>query len=169
MYVQCKRASSLNQSLTGDFLLIIIVVTGGEELSKDKSRHVDLLHLVQHHRNTFSIIPHADCVILTGKKEHTHTHSCAAVLLSKTWFGIIWWCKAQGPCGSLKRSFQAVRQYTHTSMLTLIQVMALSLCLLSAAFTVRGIRNQLLQCRRTRRTCLLTIQTLQNKNNCLLT
>lgn len=53
--------------LTSDFLLIIIVVAGREELSKDERRHVDLLHLVLHHRDSLPIIPHTDGVVLPKK------------------------------------------------------------------------------------------------------
>lgn len=59
--------------LTSDFLLLIVIVTGGEELSKDESGHIDLLHLVLHHRNTLPIIPHTDGVVFT-KGGNTHTH-----------------------------------------------------------------------------------------------
>lgn len=52
-------------TLTCDLLFIIIIVAGGEELSKDKSGHKDLLHLVLHHRNAPAIVPHADGVVLT--------------------------------------------------------------------------------------------------------
>lgn len=62
-------------NLTGDFLLVIIIVTGGEELSEDESRHKDLLHLVLHHRNTLPIIPHTDGVVFTKRKNiHTFHH-----------------------------------------------------------------------------------------------
>lgn len=53
---------------TSDFLLIIIIVTGGEELSKDQSWYIDLLHLVLHNRNTFPIVPNNDGVIFTKIK-----------------------------------------------------------------------------------------------------
>lgn len=54
---------------TSDFLLIIIIVTGGEELSKDQSWYIDLLHLVLHNRNTFPIVPNNDGVIFTKRKK----------------------------------------------------------------------------------------------------
>lgn len=60
--------SNLDIIPTCDFLLIIIIVTGGEELSKDKSRHIDLLHLVLHHRNTLAIVPYTDGVVFTEMK-----------------------------------------------------------------------------------------------------
>lgn len=56
---------------TGDFLLIIIVVTGGEELSKDESRHIDFLHLVLHYWNALPIIPYTDAVVLAKMKTHS--------------------------------------------------------------------------------------------------
>ena len=58
----------LIKDLTSDFLLVIIIVTGGEELSEDESRHKDLLYLVLHHRNTPPIIPNTDGVIFTERK-----------------------------------------------------------------------------------------------------
>ncbi len=57
--------------LTCDLLLIIIVVTGGQELAKDQSRNIHLFHLVLNHRNTLSIVPHTDGVILPA---HTNMH-----------------------------------------------------------------------------------------------
>lgn len=54
--------------LTCDLLFIIIIVAGGEKLSKDKSWHKDLLHLVLHHRNAPAIVPHADGVVLTERR-----------------------------------------------------------------------------------------------------
>lgn len=53
---------------TSDFLLIIIIVTGGEELSKDQSWYKDFLHLVLHNRNTLPIVPNSDGVIFTEIK-----------------------------------------------------------------------------------------------------
>lgn len=50
---------------TSDFLLIIIIVTRREELSKDQSWYIDLLYLVLYNRNTFPIIPNSDGVIFT--------------------------------------------------------------------------------------------------------
>lgn len=59
--------------LTCDFFLIIVIVTGGEQLSEDKSWHKNLLHLVLHHRNTLPVIPHTDGVVLTAQR-NTHLH-----------------------------------------------------------------------------------------------
>lgn len=50
---------------TSDFLLIIIIVTRREELSKDQSWYIHLLYLVLYNRNTFPIIPNRDGVIFT--------------------------------------------------------------------------------------------------------
>lgn len=56
-------------SLTGDLLLVVVIVTGGEELSEDESWHIDLLHLVLHHRDALPIVPHTDGVVLTEKHQ----------------------------------------------------------------------------------------------------
>lgn len=120
--------------LTSDFLLLIVIVTGGEELSKDESGHIDLLHLVLHHRNTLPIIPHTDGVVFTkGGNTHTHFHH---VLL---WLRLSYKLHARRHRGSLIG--RAISNITHTSMLTLMQDMLLSLCLLSAAFTVGRIKQ----------------------------
>lgn len=50
---------------TCDFLLIVIVVAGGEKMSKDQRRHKHLLIFVFHHRNSLPIIPHGDGVGLS--------------------------------------------------------------------------------------------------------
>ena len=55
---------------TGYFLLIVIVVTGGEELSEDKGWNEDLLYLVLHHRDPLPVVPHADQVVLTEKPKN---------------------------------------------------------------------------------------------------
>ena len=51
---------------TGYFLLVVVVVTGGEELSEDKGWNKDLLYLVLHHRDPLPVVPHTDQVVLTG-------------------------------------------------------------------------------------------------------
>lgn len=54
---------------TCDLLFIVIVVAGCEQLPKDESRHIDLLHFVLNHWNTFPIVPYTDYVILSGGGE----------------------------------------------------------------------------------------------------
>lgn len=122
--------------LTGDFLLIIIIVTGGEELSKDESGHIDFLHLVLYYWNALSIIPYTYAVVLTKIKTQStyiRTSSCTSVILRRAVklyinFGL----QAKGPETFI---VDVILNITHASMLTLMQDMLLSLCLLSAAFT----------------------------------
>lgn len=64
--------------LTCDLLLIIIIVTGGQELAKDQSRNIDLFHLVLNHRNTLSVVPHTNGVILPA---HTNMHDLDVFLI----------------------------------------------------------------------------------------
>ena len=52
-------------SLTCDLFLLVVVVTGGEEVSEDESGDVHLLVLVFHHGDSFSIVPDGDGVGLT--------------------------------------------------------------------------------------------------------
>lgn len=61
--------------LTGDFFLLVVIVTGREELPKDESRYVNLLHFVLHHRDTFSIIPNTDGVVFTEIAKQTYLFS----------------------------------------------------------------------------------------------
>lgn len=68
MSMLVTTAYNLYIILTCDLLFVIIIVARGEKLSKDKSRHKDLLHLVLHHRNALAIVPHADGVVLTERK-----------------------------------------------------------------------------------------------------
>lgn len=65
-----KHSKCIN--LTSDFLLVIIIVTWSEELSKDKSRYIDFLHFVLHHRNTLPIIPYTDGVVFTKRNKNIH-------------------------------------------------------------------------------------------------
>lgn len=142
-------------NLTGDFLLIIIIVTGGEELSEDESRHIDFLHLVLHHGNTLPIIPHTDGVVFAKRKNiDAHFIMCFCATEESSWAGYELWLvlfeklQAKGHCGRIIRHSEiligrAILYITHTSMLTLMQDMLLSLCLLSAAFTVGRIKTQI--------------------------
>ena len=52
--------------LTCDLLLIVVVVTGGEQLSEDERGDVHLLVFVLHHGDPFPVVPDGDGVGLTG-------------------------------------------------------------------------------------------------------
>lgn len=56
---------------TCNFFLVVIIVTGSQQLSKDKSRDINFLHFVLNNGNTLPIIPHTHCVVLSvrGKNE----------------------------------------------------------------------------------------------------
>lgn len=54
-----------HQRLTCDLLLVIVIVTGGQKLAKDQSRDKHLFHFVLDYRNTLSVVPHADGVVLS--------------------------------------------------------------------------------------------------------
>ncbi len=57
--------------ITCDFLLTVIIVARGEEMSKDQRRHEHLLIFVFYHRNSLPIIPHRDDVGLSIRTERT--------------------------------------------------------------------------------------------------
>lgn len=59
----------LNKALTCDLLLVVVIVTWGEELSEDEGGHVDLLHLVHDHGDALTIVPNADGVVLPRSVE----------------------------------------------------------------------------------------------------
>lgn len=126
--------------LTSDFLLLVIIVAGGEELSEDESRHIDLLHLVLHHRNTLPIIPYTDGVVFTKRKKQTNTYYTMFFCDTEESCGFI--LQLTSHCGrnigysEILSGYCTVLYITHTSILILMQDMLLSLCLLSAAFTV---------------------------------
>lgn len=51
---------------TCDFLFIVIIVAGCQQLSKDECWHIDLFHFMFNDWNAFPIVPHTDGVILSG-------------------------------------------------------------------------------------------------------
>lgn len=66
-----KDTNSLGLSvlLTCNFLLTVVIVAGGQEVSEDHGRHVHLLCLVFHHRDALTVVPHLDPAVLTATKD----------------------------------------------------------------------------------------------------
>lgn len=52
--------------LTRDLFLVIVVVARGEQVAENESRHVHLLVLVLHHRDSFAVVPDRNGVGLSG-------------------------------------------------------------------------------------------------------
>lgn len=52
-------------ALTCDFLLVVVVVAGGEQVAEDERWDVHLLVLVLHHRDSLAVVPHGDGVGLS--------------------------------------------------------------------------------------------------------
>ena len=60
--------SSIAISTTCHFLLIVVIVTGGQELSKYESWDIYFLNFVFNNRDSFPIIPDANYIIFSEKK-----------------------------------------------------------------------------------------------------
>lgn len=65
MYITADKGVKM-APFTCDFLFVIVVVAGGEQVTENESRDVHLLVLVLHHRYSFTIVPDRNSVGLTG-------------------------------------------------------------------------------------------------------
>lgn len=82
--------------LTCDLFLIIIVVAGREQVTKNKSWDVHLLVLVLHHRYSFTIVPDRNGVGLTdgGRMKG---RMCYRGYINRTWTHTSEMCSCIGP------------------------------------------------------------------------
>lgn len=76
LVAHCFSCSTLALALvvTCDFFLVIIVIAGGQKVSKDKSWDEHLLLFVLHHRDSFPVVPYGDGIRLPNRAKY-HIHS----------------------------------------------------------------------------------------------
>ena len=66
-------------STASDFLLLVVVVAGCEQVTKDHFWHVNALALVNLNRNASSVVPHADQVVLLVNVHSNLAHSLVSL------------------------------------------------------------------------------------------